>query len=392
MVSKGNIENKIEKSMFMKKEKCLIDFLFGEKYKEDIIRTFFDELDINTANQNYILQLSCLGYLNNWKFFPQEMIPRLKGIHRYYQVLNANGIPWLIQQIRILSDAGISVMLVKGLAMRAYYAPDTPRIMWDYDIAVPEAQYRKSVDLLCGAGGVIRGECLHSSAITNGKDEIDLHRWVFKANEEKETDFWERAVHFNFHGVEVCVPSPVDMFIHQLDTQTGDYFSSVPLACTVKRLYDFRCMVSMIGDFNLIHIAARAKELHAENQVRLALRQYIKYFPDLIKESSFNKAFPLSKEYYKWIKNGQRCKKELKKYRELCKIDRTDGTMALIYYMHMIRLELARYHYYKWRMNHFGQNLSLLQFFKDTKKVDHFLEAIVYMLKKMREVCTSDSR
>ena len=134
----GYVEQQLEERLPTAREKRLIDLSFGEEATDQAVRALTDGLDLDTANQNFLLMLSCLGFRNGWQGFPPEMIPRLKGVHRYHQASISVGIPWLVRQIRALTDGGIPVMLLKGVAMRAYYAPERPRIMYDYDLAVPE--------------------------------------------------------------------------------------------------------------------------------------------------------------------------------------------------------------------------------------------------------------
>lgn len=106
-------EERLKQMLLTPGEQTLLDVLFGSEWTENAMHTLLDNFDIDHANQNYILMLSCLGYMKNWKYFPHEIIPRLKGVHRYYQVRNSMGIPWLVKQLRILSDAGIQIMLIK---------------------------------------------------------------------------------------------------------------------------------------------------------------------------------------------------------------------------------------------------------------------------------------
>ena len=128
-------EKQLEMTMLSPREACLMHQLFGGKLTEADAHILFDGLDLNTANQNYLLLLACLGYMKGWERFPAEMIPMLKGVHRYHQVHNAMGIPWLIRQLRKLVDAGIPVMLIKEEAMKKVhdFVPAVANILKDED-------------------------------------------------------------------------------------------------------------------------------------------------------------------------------------------------------------------------------------------------------------------
>lgn len=407
------IEKYLEYTMLTKREKCLMHVLFGERLTRDVMQILTEDFDIDTANQNYILMLSCLGYLQNWDLFPPEIVPRLKGVHRYHQVRNSMGMPWLIQQLHILNDAGIPVMLIKGVAMRAYYAPGTPRLMWDYDIAVPPQRYKEAVGLLSRGENNLKEEWEHSSAIASGKEELDLHCWIFKKNEENGSDFWERAVHFDFHGMDVCVPSPEDMLIHQLDTQARNFFMNEAPERRMKWLYDCRCIVQAAGGLDITSIAARAGKLHVTNQVRMMLRQFCCCFPELIGKQQLDAAFPPTREYYEWFRqelNGKRERHkrwidykrkrekgrriqeknkrnwekyhaEWEKYKKRYPDDNGRSIMTPMRAVRSIKLELAEYQYFKPEMKKSDPNMNLWRYFKKTRHLDSVLEFPIFLIR-----------
>lgn len=402
MILERVIEKHLEYTMLTKREKYLMHVLFGGELTRDVMQILTKDFDIDTANQNYILMLSCLGYLHNWDLFPPEIVPRLKGVHRYHQVRNSMGMPWLIRQLHVLDDAGIPVMLIKGVAMRAYYAPGTPRLMWDYDIAVPTQQYKEAVGLLGRDGNTLKEEWEHSSAITSGKEELDLHCWIFKKNEENGSDFWERAVHFDFHGMDVCVPSPEDMLIHQLDTQSRNYFLNEAPERRMKWLYDCRCVVEAAGGLNITSIEVRAGELHVTNQVRMMLRQFCRCFPELIEKKRLDAAFPPSKEYYEWFRqelNGKRERDKRRKEKEKNKRnwekyqavwekykrrypdDSSGSVMTAMRAVRSVTLELAEYRYFKPEMKKSDPNINLWRYFKKTRHIDSVLEFPKFLIK-----------
>ena len=76
------VERQLENGVLTAREKCLIGLSFGGEATDEAFHTLTDGLDLDTANQNYLLMLSCLGFAKGWERFPPEMVPRLKGIHR----------------------------------------------------------------------------------------------------------------------------------------------------------------------------------------------------------------------------------------------------------------------------------------------------------------------
>ena len=164
----------------------------------------------------------------DWQYFPKNIIANLEAIHKFRQAKNIFKINWLIEKIKILNQANISVMLLKGLALKYYYAKDYPRIMSDFDIAVPEEKYDKAIKLLVDDKSIYSGRsaAYHSEIESDGR-RLEVHRWIFKNNGEKNTDIWERSQQINFFGTKVYVMCPQDMFIHQLDNRCKDIFNGV---------------------------------------------------------------------------------------------------------------------------------------------------------------------
>ena len=338
-----NAEKQLETAMLSPQEKCLLDLLFGEKMTEKAIHALIDGLDLDTANQNYILMLSCLGHTQGWNYFPDEMIPRLKGVHRYHQVHNAMGIPWLVQQLRTLTDAGIPVMLLKGCAMLAYYMPHMPRLMWDYDIAVPADQYDRALQLLLKNGNTLAYEVSHSAAIKGPRDEIDLHRWIFKTYGERSTDIWDRAISFDFHGIGVLVPSPEDMFIHMLDTQSRNYFRREGIERRMQWIHDCRSVWKKSGQLDLGRLAVRAEEFSAVERVRMMLALFMQYFPDLIEPAGFQRFFPQTAKYSRLLIRGEEYRKALEKYAGFAYDSQSARTP-----LHILRSAKMRITYYRY--------------------------------------------
>ena len=382
----NSIEKQLKKSLLTSREKYLMEVLFESELTEDIMNILMDRFDIDKANQNYTLMLACLGYREGWRFFPKEMIPRLKGVHRYYQVQNSIGLPWLIQQLKILSDTGIPIMLIKGMAMRTYYDKGTPRLMWDYDIAVPEERYQDALQLLCKGRNFLKGEWNHSGAISNGKEEVDIHRWIFKENEEKNSDFWMRAIYFNFHDINVCVPSPEDMFLHQLDTQLYNWFRNEAPERRMKWLYDCRCIWSFLKEEDLYKLSVRAEELHMKYKIGIMFRLFASCFPDLISQSILYKYFAPTKEEYRWIKMWKKYKREVERYTEYLGTHKIGTVMTPGHSFRLIKLEKAYYYYHEPELWRADPNINLWKYFKETRNLGSFWDALCFLIKYISHI------
>ena len=329
----GGLEEQVASDILTEREKILIRLLFETGKKEgeegsfpektvpdleERIRSLTDHYDLDCPNMNYLLMLSVLGYRVGWKYFPEEIAPRLRGIHRYFQARNVLGIPWLVERLERLKEHGIPVMLIKGLALRYYYIPGVPRVMHDFDIAVPEDRFEEAMGLL--RQGIVEEKepTLWSDTVVGkcaGKNvELDVHRRIFKRHAAPEEDIWKRALPLNFQGLEVLVPCREDMLIHILDSQARDIFRCLLSENRMKWLFDAGTLMLAEGTGqDLDMIAARAAFLNTQYAVRLMLvlfascrrdDPYVRQLADRIQ--------PPSPGYVRWLKAQMQLRREWK--------------------------------------------------------------------------------
>ena len=376
------VERQLENGILTEREKCLLDLTFGGETTDEAFHSLTDGLDLDTANQNFLLMLSSLGFSKGWKRFPPEMVPRLKGVHRYHQAHISMGIPWLVSQIRTLTDKGIPVMLLKGVAMLAYYAPARPRMMFDYDFAVPEEQFDRAVELLAGNGNTLGLKTAHSYTLSGNRNEIDLHRWIFKTRNERSSGIWKRAQTFCFHGVDVLIPASEDMFIHLLHTRSDECFKQENSTRRLQWLYDCRDIWAHSGGFALESLAVRAQEFHAAARARVTLRFFMQCFPELIKPEEFERYFPRTPEYDRLLVNGEKMKNECVRYRGYDYDEKS--AMTPIYIYRGLRFDMIQYRYYKPELKWADPGMSFFRFLKIAHNLDGFSDLAKGYLSRIR--------
>lgn len=363
-------ERQLEKALLTEREKCLIGLSYGGEATDEAFRTLTDGLDLDTANQNYLLMLSCLGFAKGWERFPPEMVPRLKGMHRYHQAYISMGIPWLVRQIRGLADEGIPVMLLKGAALRACYAPDRPRIMYDYDFAVPEEQFDRALELLLGGGNTLGDKYPHSFSLKGTRHEIDLHRWIFKMHNEQFSSVWNRAEKLRFYGADVYVPAPEDMFIHLLDNQSLNYIGEENPSRRIQWLYDCRDVWEYSGTLDLERLAIRARELHIPPRTRMMLKFFVRCFPGLVEPEKFERCFPPSPEYDGMLVNYKKVKDAYGRYRRYGYNSRS--AMTPLHIWRTLRVQMVRYHCLKTELRSMGPHMNFIRYMRMSYGLEEF--------------------
>ncbi|MBD5559074.1 MAG: nucleotidyltransferase family protein [Clostridia bacterium] len=291
------LEQQLDKLSLTEREQCLLDISLGGEMSDEAIHTLIEGLDLEVENQNYLLMLSSLGFSGGWTHFPSEMIPRLKGVHRYHQAHVSIGLPWLAQQIRALAAEKIPVMLLKGAAMLTYYASRRPRYIYTYTFTVPPEHFEGALESLLKNGNTMGQRSPYAAVVKGNCDSIEICRSVFDAHNEQFSDVWERAEGFLLHGAEVLVPSQEDMFLHLMDTQSCDYFKKRNTLSRLQWLYDCIDTWGYSDKLRLEHLLSRARQLHITRRVRLMLRVFSRCFPELLGPEELEQAFSRSKEH-----------------------------------------------------------------------------------------------
>ena len=349
---------------FTQKEKLLISLPFGKEITKQDIDILTNNLNVYKENQSYILLLSYLGFRYNWKFFPEEIISKIKETNNIYKLRSILNMSWFIEKIRALNHANIPVMLLKGLALKYHYAVGYTRMMFDFDIAVPESKYKEAINLLKDKNSVYNGEVTYyHGEIKCGIKRLDVHWWLFKNNGEKGTDIWEKAKQIDFFGTKVYVMCPQDMFIHQLDTRSRDVFSGEHVDRRLNWVFDCRCILDFMENFSMKEIYSRAGEFSATYSVRYLLPLFSKCFPNLMDKKEIEHLFPYPKKYKLWLKINKKYNKLIVDYNNEYQDDLA-GSLTPVRFFKGIRVYIISY-----RLWCLEKNLSIFSFPKYCKEI-----------------------
>lgn len=304
------------------REKELLRMLFREEpCSKDGISVLFRDFDMDHEKMEYLLMLALLGYKKGWQYFPDEVKPRLEGVYKSARIRNIYGIPWLRDKLVLLKKQGVPVMFLKGMAMRAFFAPDIPRQMSDFDLAVPEDRFKEAKEILTSSGENTRTGTvsLHAIHITEGQRKvIDLHQWVFKTHGDKRAAIWEKSISADFDGMDIRVLNPVDMFIHIVDCKSRDIIKDLQAERKTKWLLDARLIIEKAGckNWKWEEVADRAKELGSLNYLSFLLQAFSEVFPDILSPNDVQKIFPKDDKYRNWHKRVSEFSRKQKQYRE----------------------------------------------------------------------------
>ncbi len=157
----------------------------------------------------------------------EPLMPRLKGIYRYWWCSNQRLLYRAAGIIRGLEEAGIRTLVLKGAAASALFYRDAGvRPMADIDLLVPFAQASSAVARLGRLGwrptrarvvDLIRYQ--HSVRMVNETGEaLDLHWHVLRECVQGDADerFWERAVPLGILQTRSLALGRADALLHAI--------------------------------------------------------------------------------------------------------------------------------------------------------------------------------
>ncbi len=149
-----------------------------------------------------------------------EIMGKLKGIYRYYFYKNNLIIHRLFKTLKILNEAGIRIMLLKGIALVLDYYPEDYglRPMNDVDIFVDKEKVDETIELLAQYGWKIYpARAFHALTLINNDGYVlDLHYYLLQQCcwDNIDSSLWEHANVINFKGLPLYTLSPADQILH----------------------------------------------------------------------------------------------------------------------------------------------------------------------------------
>ena len=294
------LEEKLQNKLFSRRDFTLIStMLKGSLSKEEAI-CLTENMDIDTESSLYMLSMSIVGFRSGWEQFPDWVVPRVKGLHRYYQVSSGAGVPWLKARLVMLSEAGIPYILTGGTAMRAFYASDVPRLNYGYDITVHTKDYEKAVILL--RDGIKKSSSDPSDRTVNGYTKIMMHKGVPDAGLFSEDLFWERACTVGFLEQNVLVPCPEDMLLQLLCIPFGAQLIRELNDERNRRLYEAGFVLKK-GPVDYKLLADKARACGLESQARFFLSILNKNASRAFPKDEWASFFCSDKDYISFLKN-----------------------------------------------------------------------------------------
>ena len=368
------------------RDKQVLRLLFAETaYSEEALPVIWDGLDIDREKTDFLLPLALLGIRHNWACFPASLKPRLEGIYQAARLRNMYGIPWLKEQLEYLLAAGIPTMFVKGMAMRSCYATDIPRVMSDFDVAVPAERFEEAAAILTEHAdpGWIGPVSPHARHIGTLQKTIDLHQLIFKTNRKATALVWNNCLPVSYQGLKISVPDPVDMFIHIVESKARDEIIGNQEDRQLKWLFDTRVLLDHIESSRWKRIADRAGELGVSYYLVRLMPVFSEVFPDQLTAEELGLFFPQDEAFQKRHAQIARYERIRKKHQEAL-AERKSGGSVVPRFFDSIRHPWSKYFdYIKPDRVAGGVDSSFIQFLYETYHVKNGMQLFALFAKRV---------
>jgi len=151
-------------------------------------------------------------------------MPRLRGIYRHTWFSNQARLAKLVQVSNVLAEAGVEVIVLKGVALAyGFYPNPGVRPMDDLDILVRPAQTAMAVDVLIRHdwSAPVPDPVTHLIVINGTEfldpagDRLDLHAHLLPVGLRSDRDAlrWQRAVTIDAEGVSIQTLDATDQLL-----------------------------------------------------------------------------------------------------------------------------------------------------------------------------------
>ncbi len=271
----------------------LLRLLFAPKIDPQNLADIFARFKVDELRQEEVSLLSQLCIKANYQGVPPAQRPRMKGVSRYFVTLNARQTFTFLQLAELYAQAGIEVLLCKGIAMRLGYMKDQSRHMWDVDIAVRPRDYERAV-ALARQHGYAGKPGMHATTLEKEKYlPIDLHSYFHKTSVKgiDEGGVWQRSRRLNIHGQKLLLPGVEDILAQLLTNAFSNIVIEGNTRPHLKWIYDAGWLIRFAGvSWPLLFKVAQ--ELRVAHFAKLMLLLLEEVLPGTVNMAALDKAFP----------------------------------------------------------------------------------------------------
>ena len=286
-------KNELHSRMQLKqRDKQLLQMMFAAHVTPGNKSLFFNDLDIEKEPIEFNLMLAHLSHRHGSEGIPSTIVPRIRGVARFYLFKNATLFSSFGRLAPIFHKAGIPLLLLKGAAIKAYYDPHTSRCLEDVDFAVPKERLDETIKIAENQGFYKCGNALHSIDMKqpeiNGTGcNIDIHHRLLKTSfrGSMEEELTEGARLIRFFGTEVWIPSPENLLLHILENEFFNLCITSGDRRRFKWIYDCGMVLSSTPQLDWLRLVHTAKKYSIHDAIQPMLSVLADYLPQYVQKN-----------------------------------------------------------------------------------------------------------
>ena len=193
----------------------LLKLYFSKYTRPNQLTQFFSKYDIEVLDYQSVWLISKLAARLHYAGVPRELFPRIKGVVKRFTVENGRSFCLLPDVLETLNEAGITVMLLNGAAMKTFYEPAETRYSSHIDILVHEEDIKKAGLLLERQGFRLQDVSWEQRSYLKNGIKAVLYTTCIRGNllARDLPDIWRHSLKSDWQGKMILVPCPEMMLM-----------------------------------------------------------------------------------------------------------------------------------------------------------------------------------
>jgi len=251
------------------KDISLLKLYAGEQNDPDSWKKLFLQIDFEHEPYPFNMALSRLGAKYGWDFFPNDLIPRLKGISLKENSKTVYLLSKCLRLFVLLNEKQIDFVVLKDSALKLFWLKDVVRRLTDVDILVSEGDFAcfSSLAPECRVKiqkGVIEGLSSAGYEIC-GEGLLDVHCHIYRNNIPIKDNFefqMEDSVAIQKGNTKLFVPNVENVYLQllingmdKLVSTTSPYFDLFYIfdLIDLQNRYQIKYekLIELVKDYNL---------------------------------------------------------------------------------------------------------------------------------------------
>lgn len=359
----------------------------GKNASPSELFSYYETVVFDDLQGQHACALASLSQRLDYQGVPDDLVPRVKGVIRYYSARNAMQMKELLCLLKKLNKTNADVMILYGAAMKAYYMPYTVRYMGDISFRIKIDGLQNAISALEDTGKYTIKTSEHQLTIIKNQQKPEilftcLNCYDSEMNHDEDV-FWEDALETSFQGERIFIPSRETQLILILSNVFQAAFIGRNSCCgRIQWVQDSAFLLGKDG-FSWKRLRDFCSQLDLSTEILIMLKILNDLFPTLIPEEAFS-YLSLSikeKKQIRLLLRFIKVKEELSLYVQA----NTGKKKSLRYCLYLSKLYWYKNRCFGKRSGFAADVISFPSFLKSSFRIETWQNFIRILLTKLRE-------